>query len=175
MKSIHDLQLLYFHGMSDMVVRMLSVTSPGCLQDKKFAKIFVELCKNKGVVEFYLADNSGSFLMLDDDANISFLIVKNEADMRLHYDLALDNGASEEVLDQLLSGEKIPCFWQSNSATPQWNEWSNCLVPAHKFVSDETYYYAYVQGSVLFDVRLDKILSYHQHLEQLDAEEMFLI
>ncbi|KTD52804.1 response regulator [Legionella quateirensis] len=173
-KSIHDLQLQYFQSMSDMVVRMLSVTSPSCLHDKKFAEWFWDLCKKKGIVEFYLADNSGSFFMLDDDANISFLIVKNEADMRLHYDLALDNGASEEVLDQLLSGEKIPCFWQSNSATPQWNEWTNCLVPAHKFVSDETYYYAYVQGAVLFDVRLDKILSYHQYLEELDAEEMFL-
>lgn len=58
--------------------------------------------------------------------------------------------------------------------TPQWNEWSNCLVPANRFVSDETYFYAYVQGAVLFDVRLDKILSYHQYLEELDAEEMFL-
>lgn len=173
-KSIHDLQLLYFQGMSDMIVRMLSVTSPSCLHDKKFAELFWEICRNKKIVEFYLADNSGSFLMLDDDAKISFLIVKNEADMRLHYDWALDNGASEEVLELLLSGEKIPCFWQLSSATPQWSEWSNCLVPASKFVSDEVYYYAYVEGTGLFDVRLNKILSYHQHLEQLDAEELFL-
>ena len=138
-------------------------------------RFFWELCHKEGIVEFYLADNSGSFFMLDDDANISFLIVKNEADIRLHYDLALDNGASGEVLDYLLSGEKIPCFWQSNTITPQWNEWSNCLVPAHKYVSDETYYYAYVQGAVLFDVRLDQILSYHRYLEELDAQEMLLI
>lgn len=160
--------------MSDMIVRMLSVTSPNCLHDKKYAELFWRLCREKGIVEFYLADNSGSFLMLDDDANISFLIVKNEADMQLHYDLALDNGASGDVLDQLHNGEKIPCFWQSNLVTPQWNEWSNCLVPSNRFVSDETYFYAYVQGAVLFDVRLDKILSYHQYLEELDAEEMFL-
>ena len=117
-KSIHDLQLQYFHGMSDMVVRMLSVTSPSCLHDKKFTEFFWELCRNKGIVEFYLADNSGSFFMLDDDANISFLIVKNEVDMRLHYDLALDNGASEEVLDQLLSGEKFPVFGKSIPQLP---------------------------------------------------------
>lgn len=173
-KSIYDLQLLYFQGMSDMVVRMLSLTSPNCLQDKKFAVLFWELCRTKGIVEFYLADNSGSFLMLNDEARMSFLVVKSESDMRLYYDLALDNGASEEVLELLLSGEKIPCFWQFNSTTPLRKDWFNFLVPARRFVSEEVYYYAHVEDSALFDLRLDNILPYHQYLDQLDAEEMFL-
>ncbi|HHF7345663.1 TPA: response regulator [Legionella feeleii] len=174
-KSIYDLQLHYFQAMSDIVVRMLSVTSPSCLHDKKFADFFRQLRQEKGAVEYYLADNSGSFLLLDDDANVSFLIVKNESDMRLHYDLALDNGASEEVLDQLATGEKIPCFWQANTQAPQWDDWSTCLVPAQRFVSNEVYFYAYVQGPVLFDVRQEKVLSYHSHLEELDAEELLSV
>lgn len=173
-KGIYDLQSQYFQAMSDMIVRMLSVTSPSCLHDKKFAEFFHLLRHEKKVVEHYLADNSGSFLLLDDDAKVSFLIVKNEADMRLHYDLALDNGASEDVLDALASGEKIPCFWQANTQPPEWNDWSTCLVPAHRFESDETYYYAYVQGPVLFDPVQDQILSYHRYLEELDAEELLL-
>lgn len=173
-QSIQELQLQYFQSMSDMVVRMLSVTSPSCLHDRAYADLFWELCRKNEIVEFYLADNSGSFLMLDEDANISFLIVKNEADMRLHYDLALDNGASEEVLDQLMNREKIPCFWQTKASSLKWSQWANCLVNATKFKSLDNYYYAYVQGAVLFDVRLDKILSYHQYLEELDAEELLL-
>ena len=50
-----------------MIVRMLSVTSPNCLQDKKFADFFIALCEEKKIVEYYLADNSGSFLLLDED------------------------------------------------------------------------------------------------------------
>lgn len=173
-KSIYDLQLQYFQVMSDMIVRMLSVTSPSCLHDKKFAEFFRQLRQEKGIVEYYLADNSGSFLLLDDDANANFLIVKNEADMRLHYDLALDNGASDEVLDQLASGEKIPCFWQATTKPPEWNDWAACLVPAHRFVSEEIYLYAYVSGSALFDVHQNKIVSYHHHLEEIDAEELLL-
>ncbi len=173
-KGIHDLQLQYFQSMSDVVVRMLSVTSPGCLHDSQFSALFWDLCKKNKIVEFYLADNSGSFLMLDESAQLSFLIVKNDADMKLHYDLALDSGASGEVLDELHNREKIPCFWQSKSNTPQWSEWSSCLVPAQKYQSDETYYYAYAQGPILFDVQSDKILSYHQYLEEVDAEEILL-
>jgi CheY-like chemotaxis protein len=168
-QSIHDLQLEYFQTMSDMLVRMLSVTSPNCLQDKKFTKFFHQLLHEKGIVEHYLADNSGSFLFLDNDAKASFLIVKNETDMHLHYDLALDNGASEEVLDQLSGGEKIPCFWQANTQPTEWNDWSTYLVPAQRFVSDKIYFYAYVQGPVLFHVQHDKILSYQRHLQLLGA------
>lgn len=171
-KSIAELQLQYFQSMSDMVVRMLSVSSPNCLQDKKFAQLFQQLRLEKGIVEYYLIDNSGSFLMLDQDANVSFLIVKNKHDMRLHYDLALDSGASNEVLDQLASGEKIPGFWQVSSSNPQWMDWSRCLVPAKRFESDDVYYYAYLQGNLFFDIREKKILSYHRYLEEVEAAEL---
>ena len=173
-KSIFDLQLQYFQAMSDMVVRMLSVTSPSCLQDKKFAQFFRQLRDENGIIEYYLVDNSGSFFMLDDDANVSFLIVKSAEDIRLHYDLALDNGASEEILDELANGEKIPGFWWANAANPRWKDWSSCLVPADRFISNETYYYAYLPGNVPFDVRQQKILSYHRYLEELDAEELLM-
>lgn len=173
-KSIHELQQQHFQKMSDMIVRMLSVTSPSCLHDKKFAEFFHQLRQEKGFVEYYLADNSGSFLLLDEDANPSFLIVKNEADMRLYYDMALDNGADEEVLDQLAAGEKLPCFWQANLHNQKWSGWSTCLVPAQTFIAEETYFYAYVQGPALFDVQQDKILSYHRYMEELDAEELLL-
>ena len=171
-RSIYELQLQYFQSMSDMVVRMLSVTSPSCLHDNKFVHFFRQLREERRIIEYYLVDNSGSFFMLDDDANVSFLVVKNAADIRSHYDWAQANGASEDVLKQLATGEKIPGLWQANASTPQWNDWSNFLVPATRLISDETYYYAYLQGNVLFDLRQQKILSYHRYLEELDAEEL---
>lgn len=171
-KSIYELQWQYFQAMSDMIVRMLSVTSPSCLYDKQFAEFFKQLREEKGIVEYYLADNSGSFLLLDDDARVSFLIVKNQSDLRLHYDLARDNGVDGQVLEQLLSGEKIPCLWQANSLN---SNWENNLVAAHALKGDDTYYYAYVQGPALFEVKEDRILSYHRHLEEVDAEELLLL
>lgn len=171
-KSIYELQWHYFQAMSDMIVRMLSVTSPSCLYDKKFAEFFKHLCDEKGIVEYYLADNSGSFLLLDDDARVSFLIVKNQSDLRSHYDVARDNGVDDALLEQVQNGEKIPCLWQADSPS---GDWQRCLVPANQLKGDDTYYYAYVQGPVLFDVQEDKILSYHRHLEDVDAEELLLL
>lgn len=173
-QSIYELQLQYFQAMSDMIVRMLPVKSPSCLHDKKFAQFFQQLREEKGIVEYYLADNSGSFFMLDDDANTSFLIVKREDDMRMYYDLALEHNASEEVLEQLASGTKIPGFWQAKRPHASAIDWAMCLVPANRVVANEIYYYSWLSGNVLFDVRQQKILSYHRYLEELDAEELLI-
>lgn len=172
-KSIYDLQLQYFQSMSDMVVRVLSMTFPSCLHDKEFAQFFRNLRQEHGIIEYYLVDNCGSFFMLDDDANVSFLLVKNEEDIRLQYNLALESGASKEVLNQLANGEKIPGFWQAN-ASSQSVEWNNCLVEANRFVSDQTYFYAYLKGSPFAELRQQKILSYHRYLEELDAEALLM-
>ncbi len=173
-KSIYELQHQYFLAMSDMITRMLSVSSPSCLQDKLFAELFREFCQEHGIVEYYLADNSGSLLMLDDDAHISFLIVKTEQDMRNHCDLAYDTGASDDALEKMVSRDVLPCYWQSDLVIIKDDEWEKCLIPAQRFDSQHTYYFAHVSGNVLFDVYRDKILSYHQYLEELDVEEILM-
>ena len=173
-KSIYELQFQYFQAMSEVIARTLSVATPASIYDKKFVQFFEQLCAEHNIIEYYLADSSGSYFMLDEDANTSFLIVKNEEDILRDYEWARENGASEELLVQLASGEKIPSNWQAQTVHSGLNQWISCLIPAQKLVLDETYYYAYLQGNVLFDVRQPKILSYHRYLEELDAEELLV-
>ncbi|WP_367607922.1 response regulator [Legionella sp. W05-934-2] len=173
-KSIYELQYQYFLTMSDMITRMLSVSSPSCLQDKLFAEFFRHYCAEQRIEEYYLADYSGSLLMLDDDANVSFLIVKTEQDMRNYCDLAYDAGASDDILEKLVNREVLPCFWQTDILAKKDVEWDKMIVPAQRFVSQHTYYYTHLKGNVLFELDKDKILSYHQYLEELDAEEILM-
>ncbi len=172
-KSIAKLQKEYFQDMSQLISRMLSLNSPSCLKDNKFNHFFKQLCEDNNIVEFYLMDNSGSFLMLDEDADVSCLIIKNEADLRSHYDIALDNGASNDILTQLKHGEKIPAFVASGLSA-EWNDWSSCLLPASKLQGEDTYYYAYVKDSALLDIRESNIYSYDRYLNEIDAEEMLV-
>src|SRR5690606_14438565 len=132
-----------------------------------------QICRDKGVVEYYLADNSGSFLLLNEDAEPAFLLVKSESDMRLLYDIALDNGADETVLDALSEGAEMPCLWQPHVLTPQSNEWLSCMVPATKLAGDEeNWFFAYIQGSALFNLNKQHMTSYQNYLDQLDVEEL---
>lgn len=167
-ESIHTLQQQYFQNMSDMIVKMLAVNSPNCLQDEKFSSFFKQLCEEKNIVEFYLTENTGSFLLLDDRAKSYCLIMKNEQDLKLHYDLALDNQAPQEVLDQLIKGERIPCFWEPHDFQSDWSDWATYLLPAKKLDCAETYYYVVVDNPLIPNIREEKILSYHDYLEQMD-------
>ncbi len=165
-KNIEKLQWEYFRDMSDMVANMLAVNSPSCLQDPKFADFFMNICEENNIIEFYLTENSGSFLLLDEQANPSCLIMKTSQDLKHHYDLALDNQAPQEVLDKLKTGEEIPYFWQADSYQQEWNDWASCLFPAKRVECKENYYYVLIKDPRSFDIRRDKILSYHTHSGQ---------
>lgn len=171
-ESIRDMQFRYFQHMSDIVIRMLSVRSPNCLQDPVFIENFDRICKENNIVEYYLTENSGSFLMLDADANIFCLVVKSEQDLKLHYEMALDNRAPQAILDQLQKGEKIPYFWNAEKYyQSEWDDWSTYLYPAKIMEGKQRYYYSFVKTPLSIDIQTDKIASFHTYLESLDSRE----
>lgn len=169
-QSILNMQFKYFQSMSDIIIRMLSVNSPHCLQDPAFIKLFNQIKQENNILEYYLTESSGSFIMLDAQGRISFLIIKNEMDLKLYYEMALDNKAPPVVLEQLKKGEKIPYFWQPNDYyQTNWEEWSNYLYPAKKLEGDIVYYYAFIKDSVPVGIQPSKILSFNSYLDHLDT------
>lgn len=170
-ESIAKLQMSYFQNMSEIIVKMLSVKSPLCVNDPEFIKLFNRICKENNIIEYYITENSGSFLLLDSFGNYSYLIIKSQQEMDLHYELALCNQAPEQILTHLRSGEKVPFFWQKdNMYQPQWDDWSTFLYPAQKFVGNNTYYYAFVKNPIFSDIQKDKIVSFNTFLERTYAE-----
>ena len=173
-KNIQQLQFAYFQTMSNMITKMLAVSSPSCLHDKVFAKYFNQLCEKHHIVEYYLMDNSGSFLMLDRQGNSSSLIVKTEQDLKTHYDLARDNGAPDEILTHLKTGQKIPAFSHANELEDRWNDWFSYLLPAHAVECEQTYYCAFIPSTELFEVRQEKISSYQSYIDKIDEQELIM-
>ncbi len=174
-KNIHELQQQYFQAMSEMIIRMLSVSYPSCLEDKTFINFFNSMIAKHNICEYYLADHSGSFILLDEDARVSYLMVKTEADMRENYDMALDNGASDTVLDYLASAAKIPAFWQTNLCPPVNEQWEKYMVDCQSFGENSQYYFALINDKPLVEIKASTILSYHHYLEELDAEELLMV
>lgn len=167
--SVNKLQQQYFKSMSDAIAKMLAVNSPNCLQDAKFANFFYEICQKKKIVEFYLIESSGSFLLLDELANIFYLIVKNDHDLKLHYDLAKDSHAPEAILQDLKLGQKIPFYNQCVGNPTQWSDWEACLYTAQTIECQEIYYYALIESKLSLGVNRNKILSYRDYLQNLDT------
>lgn len=164
--SIEDLQINYYKEMSEMIIQMLALNSPHFLNDPLFAKFFNRICRENQIVEYYLTENTGSFLLMNADAEPCSLIVKSEQDLKMYYELACDNNAPQTILEDLKLGRKIPYFWQANEL--EWNEWSSCLFDAKKIEGEQIYYYGLVENFAPFEIKRDKILSYNQYLDDLD-------
>lgn len=172
-RSVYELQWQYFQDMSQTIERSLSLETTPCLQDRAFVEFFRQFCATEGVVEFYQVDKSGSFLLLDDDANVSFLIVKSALEQRLYQGMAQANGADDAVAEQLAAGEVIPCFWQQDSKAPvTWNQLASRLVAALPIPGSDNFVYAHVTKPALLSIDRERLLSYHDHLQQLDTEEL---
>lgn len=168
-EGIVNTQQQYFQHMSDFIVKMLSVGSPSCLQDAEFTKLFYEIVRAKDIVEFYLTEDSGSFLMLDADANLYYLLVRTQSDIEMFYELAQDHQAPEALLNSLKSGEKIPCSWRSDSQyQTDYFEWSQRLYPSQVLPGREKYYYTLIEKPNFLGIDQSKITSYNHYLDEQD-------
>lgn len=167
-KSIKNMQFRYFQNMSDVLMRMLLPRPPNCLQDPAFIEFFFDTIKQNKIVEYYLTEKSGSFLMLGANASLNYLVVKNAQDLKSYNEIALVNKTPQNILDKLQSGQSVPFFWKENGLIKEEKaKWSDCLYPAHKIEGKETYYYAFVTNLIETGINQDNILSYNKFLDEL--------
>jgi CheY-like chemotaxis protein len=169
-EAIHELQLGYFHDTAEMIVNALSVNAPNFLKDPTFSDFFFnEICKSHNIVEYYLTETTGSFLLLNADAEPHWLIIKRKTDLQIYKEFAVDNNAPQSIIAALDTGEKIPYFWHANDYfQTSWPMWENSLHPAKKFGGDEIYYYAIIKDLNTSGFNREEILSYNNYLETQD-------
>ncbi len=173
-ESIYDLQFQYFQAKSDLICHALSVAGPAVIYKNVFVQFFQQLCGENNIVEYYMLDSVGSYLMLDEDANTSFLMIKDEKNILDDYQRALSNGASQEILQQLSSREKIVADWWSDMANANPRDCLPALISAQRLLTNEASYFAYLRSNNHANIRQQKILSYHRYLEELDAEVLLV-
>lgn len=167
-ENIHRLQTRYFQSMSEKMQAVLAQNSASFINDPTFSEFFYDLCAEHKIVEYYLTELTGSYLLLDADANPSLLVVKCYEDLNIHYEFAADNGAPQSVLDEIRSGNKIPyaCVADDYFKLQASEAWEKQLFPAEEIKGKEIYYYSFVKNIDRSFINRNNIVSYAQYLEQ---------
>ncbi|MBX9705444.1 MAG: response regulator [Gammaproteobacteria bacterium] len=175
-ESVAKLQLKYFLEATDVILRMLETESAKFLRDPAFINLFNKLYSDHGLVEHYITETTGSFVMLDAYAKPSWLAAKYYSDLNLHYEIAKDSGAPQAALDGLRSGDRIPYSWNTKDYYQvEGDAWLEQLHPAEELKGEnDIYYYAYIQKLASFDISPGEILSYHEYLLRLGQEGRFI-
>jgi CheY-like chemotaxis protein len=170
-RMIVELQNEYFKEIGAPLVNMLVAESYGFLREPEFAEVFEKIRIERGIVEHYLCCNPEGILMVNSSGVTSLLIVCIEDDMQAHYEISLDQGAPQELLDTLVSQKVIPYFWETRGHYDSGlTHWKSLLHPAQVVEGQRRYFYAIVDNPPPYLMK--PILSHHDYLTQLDANGM---
>lgn len=167
-KAIHELQQEYFQSVTSLLNKSGAYTPPPCLTNTRFAELFNELCHSNNIIEYYLIDASGSFILIDEAQKPIFLLVKSQDEMHALAKKAANLGLNTTIVEELKAGKKIPCAINFDQS-----EWTNHLVIANSLpINDQNYYYALSSSLTSFPFNATDLYSYHSYLEALDAEDL---
>ncbi len=162
LKHCARLQQDYFVELSRGILESLNSEGKHPLQDRDFISMFHRLCTARHIVEFYLVDESGSFILLNATGQPTWLIVRTQSDMQTFYELAEnETNTSTKLLIALRNREKIVRFQSLKEADTSVESWilHDATQLAHKEI-----YYCVLQGSEGYDMDIHRVESYTDFL-----------
>ncbi|HEX4046013.1 MAG TPA: response regulator [Gammaproteobacteria bacterium] len=173
--AINGFQKEYFLKISEFIVNSLTVKNKllgdnqfFCLDDPVFIDFFNGLLLKKDIREYYLLDESGSFLFLNATGKLSWLIVKNEEQMAAtEYEMGFKSVKISDELHEKIKNRSVLRHWFNNDDYPdpeKIEEAANLFYPATKLVGRSNYYYSYIEKPLMMpDIDTNKIVSYDKY------------
>ncbi len=166
--AISELTYQFYLDLSHTIVGSLITSEQQkltCLNDPAFVKFFHNLCNEQYIIEYYLADEYGSFILLDKKGQLSILAVKSEKDLAEYYDFTQDTGnVPNAITDALKSRKKIPFFFSDTDYNTPPHKWEKFLHPVSNSIQGQsTYYTAYISDPSIYDIDSDRILTFLQY------------
>ena len=166
-KAVRELQKKYFHDLSKSIMENLLIDSNNCLGDEVFINFFHQLCEENNIVEYYLIDDLGGFLMFDIEGNPNWLIVKIKKNIEGYYHIAEDNDASRDIIEDLANYRKIPFFFSEEDQKEPVNNWDKYLHSTNVIEGKNKYYYTFIKDKSIYKIRHNDIYSYQEFLASL--------
>lgn len=165
---VSDAQKNYFLRLSST---MLS-SSKGAVTDPVFADYFYDILAQNHIVEYYLFEHFGSFVLIDSSANIYGFFTHNKDQVDAAYYEIKDEGLISQTLkDGLRNYQNMFCYKVSTGHNmPPVEAWKNHIFKAHALHGFETYYCAFTRDVFHFDT--SDILPFEQYCKPFGNLQM---
>ncbi len=150
--SIREFQINYFQKLSLTVLDIISASSNQvltCLNEPVFINLFNSLLESHKITDYYLLDDSGSYLFLDANGKLSWLIVKTEGQMEgMEYELSIDDYPIDDKLKKAIQNREVSRYCFNREEYPNLDSpkgWPEIFYPATKLVGKANYYYSFIE------------------------------
>ena len=118
----------------------------------EFRRHFFQLIQTHNIVEYYLFESIGSFVMLDADGKSYGLFTNTPEQFELVLEQAKLEDAPKEIIQDLRHFRQMLCYHhRDNVKLPPVSEWGNYLKPTQMIQGHTPYYFAFDQKLVDLD------------------------
>lgn len=173
-EAINELQYEYFCILSTLVstqitkkAELLGTPYSSSLTDLKFVDFFFDYIKKHHIVEFYLVEESGSMLLVNQDGAVSWLLVKTEGDMEAASEFAsfLETKIHTANCNAIINREVLVHYFNEDFEVIDANDWLKVLYPCIEIKGQSSNFYCSTVTEPLttHNIRIEDIVSYQKY------------
>ena len=113
--AVQELTQRYFKEISSSIINRHTSSIGALFSNESYLQLFAEIVSKVQPVEYYLVDNSGSFVFLDKDANPTWLIVKHKKELDEQVELLQGYDVPDQIIESVTKKEKYYfCYQKKN-------------------------------------------------------------
>ena len=143
-QAVFALQQDYFSELSAQITKNITTTTFSFLSNKAFQDFFADFIKKNHIIEFYLIDPIGSFLLVNHKGERLRLVVQSDQEIENYCQTAEDHNAPEAILQALTSKEKLLCLFSEEDFNQPIEKWADYLYSTQKIAGIGSGYYAVI-------------------------------
>ncbi|MDR3180128.1 MAG: response regulator [Holosporaceae bacterium] len=166
--SIYKSVNQYFRIHTEDISKHLSVLDRGHLSDPIFADFFFSKCFCGDMIEYYMLDTFGSYLIMNEVGKMSMLSILTEHELCRLIEIGIESEEiSGEVLNKLQSRKYILVSHERTGLLPPVLQWSKYLREAHRLDGYQTYYFA-ISNEQSLDVDFNDVQTFYNFKRRWD-------
>lgn len=160
-----QLERQYFQDLSEIIIKNIGANRNNCMNNPQFIHFFNRTCEQHDIREYYLVDDIGSFIMLDNQGHTLLLIVKTDKELQGYYEILRDSEAPQDLQQQVYCRKQTPFFLSETDLNVSTDQWKRFMHPIKPIPGMTDQYYALVTDTSRYALNTSNILSYEEYLD----------
>lgn len=162
---IISLQVLYHEDFSDEILPTFLISDLAILKNKYYISIFNKIITKFKIIEFYILDANGSYIMLDNDGICTLFVVRKKSEIVELVEFAKTFDTPKKIIEDLEQCEEFPYFYSEEDFNVSPEHWGKYMHKCKKIHDDCDLYYTIINSPNIYNFKQSGIISYKTYLD----------
>lgn len=136
---------LFFASQTESLYKSITTLTKTCLDKAYYHQLFTQCYYSANAVEYYLLDIYGSSVFIDEQANVSYLIIMPDKQFDNLYNILLQYDAPITLLD-LVKKKTAPYLYSKEDYDISPLNWESKMIPFKPLDSQQKYFFCYLHN-----------------------------